>query len=159
MDLIAGLKELNNTTMGLKAISMEEEKEPHQHFGEFFAAWKISQVEKAKKEVEEYKKIVERRRLEGAKVDGFITEYLNTNIDDTKLNQWREALVNYDSTINASFDADIYIYEKLFANKNHTINRETGQRIEEVEWDDDDVGGWDDDDVGGWGDDVAYNND
>ena len=57
------------------------------------------------------------------------------------MDQWREALVNYDSTINTSLDADIYIYEELFVDKNHTIDKVTGQRKPDVEWDDDDV--WD----------------
>jgi hypothetical protein len=41
--------------------------------------------------------------------------------------------------LNTSLDADIYIYEKLFANKNHTIDREIGQRKDDDTSDDDGV--------------------
>jgi len=155
-DLIAGLKELNNTTMKLKPIAhlMGEEKKTDQNFREFLAAQRAQRANEANEELENYttSSIVE--NLEGAKVEEFIVEYLE-KIPGIELNRWRKALQYYDS-INNFFDADIYIYKKLFANKNHTIDRKTGQRKtdeDDTDWDEDETGWDDDEDDTDWVDD------
>jgi len=158
-ELKTDLKKLNKITKDLvealkRAFETQEDETKYQNFREFLAA---REANEANKEIENYTSMV--KNLAGVGVEGFIEDYLNSNIDKTMLNRWRKALQYDGSIINSSLAADIHIYKKLFGDKKHDIDS-TGKRIEYSEptlrfsytqptesgdSDSEDDDGWDDD--------------